>query len=75
MILGYNGDRNQRHCLILTQFLKWVLNFKVVLVKFKKLHSCFQGMINLINLFWYRIYRNLEENITYDVRPGIIKMS
>lgn len=71
MILGYIGNENQRHCLILTQFLKWVLNFKVVLKKLKKLHSCFQGMVNLANLFWYRIYRNLEGNIMYDVRSGI----
>lgn len=75
MNLDYDGNKNQRHCLILTQFLKGVLNFKVVLIKLKKLHSCFQSMVNLINLFWYSIYRNLKENIMHDVRTGIIQMS
>lgn len=73
--LGSNYNKNQRHYLILTQFLKWVLNFKVVLIKLKKLHSCFQGIVNLTNLFWYSIYRNLKGNIMYDVRTGTIKMA
>lgn len=74
MKLGYNGNENQRHCLNLTQFLKWVSNFKVVLIKVKKLHSCFQGIVNLTNLFWYSIYRNLKGKM-YIVKTGTTKIS
>lgn len=74
-IFVINCNENQRNYLTLTQFLKWVLNFKVSLIKLKKLYSCVQGMVNLTNFFWYSIHRNLKRNIIHGVKAGKIKMA